>query len=97
METDLGQLKKAWKLTEEEEDGALMPSGLWQSNSGAHNLCLVGRLLSTKPYRFKALCSSIQSMLLLVKGLDIKSLQEGCFLLRLNRIINRQRAMDGCP
>ncbi|KAL0367265.1 UNVERIFIED_CONTAM: hypothetical protein Sradi_3616600 [Sesamum radiatum] len=97
MEPDLDQLKKAWKLTKGKEDGTLMPSGLWNSNSGEHNLCLVGRFLSNRPYRFEALCSSIQSMLLPVKGLDITSLQEGRFFLHFNHVINRQRAMDGCP
>ncbi|KAL0439022.1 UNVERIFIED_CONTAM: hypothetical protein Slati_2385200 [Sesamum latifolium] len=62
MEPDSERLRKAWKLTDEEEEGVLLPSGLWQAKSNSHNLCLMGKLLSDKPYKFEALCSSIQSM-----------------------------------
>ncbi|KAL0443902.1 UNVERIFIED_CONTAM: hypothetical protein Slati_2112900 [Sesamum latifolium] len=55
------------------------------------------RLLSNRPYCFEALCSSIKSMLLSVKGVDVQQLQEGRFLLRFNHIIDKQRALKGCP
>ncbi|KAL0415994.1 UNVERIFIED_CONTAM: hypothetical protein Slati_3431300 [Sesamum latifolium] len=77
VEPDVEHLKEAWKLIDDEEDGVVLPSGLWRANADLHTLCLVGHLLSNRPYRFKALCRSIKSMLLSIKGVDIKQLQEG--------------------
>ncbi|KAL0448045.1 UNVERIFIED_CONTAM: hypothetical protein Slati_1932400 [Sesamum latifolium] len=48
-------------------------------------------------YHFEALCSSIQSMLFPVKGLEIKQLEAGRILLCFNHIIDKQRATEGCP
>ncbi|KAL0416666.1 UNVERIFIED_CONTAM: hypothetical protein Slati_3498500 [Sesamum latifolium] len=97
VDPDVERLKKAWKLTDDEDDPMLLPSGLWCGQAESHKLCLVGRLLSNRPYRFEALCSSIQSMLLSIKGMDIQQLQDGRFLLRFNNIIDKQRALEGCP
>ncbi|KAL0291650.1 UNVERIFIED_CONTAM: hypothetical protein Sradi_7018600 [Sesamum radiatum] len=46
---------------------------------------------------FEALATSIKGMLDPVKGLDIRRLEEGRFLLRFHHIIDRNRALDGCP
>ncbi|KAL0447659.1 UNVERIFIED_CONTAM: hypothetical protein Slati_1893800 [Sesamum latifolium] len=96
VEADLERLSKAWTLTDEEEDGVALPGGLWETNLDSLQLCLVGRLLSSKPIRFESLCASLQSMLLPVKGMDIKQLDEGRFLLRFWHILNRTRVLDGC-
>ncbi|KAL0320307.1 UNVERIFIED_CONTAM: hypothetical protein Sradi_5292200 [Sesamum radiatum] len=72
-------------------------SGLWKANLDFHKLCVVGRLLSNKPFKFEALCSSIRSMILPVKGMDIRQLEEGRILIRFNHIIDKQRALEGCP
>ncbi|KAL0439102.1 UNVERIFIED_CONTAM: hypothetical protein Slati_2393200 [Sesamum latifolium] len=74
-----------------------LPSGLRKANLDSHKLCVVGRLLSNKPFKFKALCSSIRSMILPVKGMDIRQLEEGRILIRFNHIIDKQRALEGCP
>ncbi|KAL0443870.1 UNVERIFIED_CONTAM: hypothetical protein Slati_2109700 [Sesamum latifolium] len=97
VKPDLERLNRAWRLTDDEEDGIFVPGGLWEPNSASHELSLVGRLLSTRPYHFEALCSSLQSMLLPVKWMEIEQLQEGRFLLRFKHILDKQRAMDGCP
>ncbi|KAL0434010.1 UNVERIFIED_CONTAM: hypothetical protein Slati_2735300 [Sesamum latifolium] len=97
VEPDVECLKKAWRLTEDEEDGVTLPSGLWRVTAESLRLCLVGRLLSDRPYRFEALSSSIKRMLLSVKRVKIKQLQEGRILLCLNHIIDKQRALEGCP
>ncbi|KAL0434063.1 UNVERIFIED_CONTAM: hypothetical protein Slati_2740600 [Sesamum latifolium] len=97
MDPNLERLRKSWKLTDDEEEGVTLPSGLWQANSDSHKLCLVGRLLSNRPYKFEALASSIRSMILPVKGMETKQLEEGRILLQFNHIIDKQRAMEGCP
>ncbi|KAL0300144.1 UNVERIFIED_CONTAM: Retrovirus-related Pol polyprotein from transposon RE1 [Sesamum calycinum] len=81
---------------EDEEQGIIVPTRLWEANVDSLNLCLVGRLLSYKPYRFEALSSSLQNMLLPVKGMEVKQLQEGRFLLRFKHIIDKQHALQGC-
>ncbi|KAL0407807.1 UNVERIFIED_CONTAM: hypothetical protein Sradi_1715100 [Sesamum radiatum] len=97
VEVELDRMKRAWSLTDDDEEPLLIPSGLWEANAESRKLCLVGRLLSKRPYRHEALCSSLQSMFRPVKGLDIKQLEEGRILLRFNHIIDKQRALDGCP
>ncbi|KAL0378892.1 UNVERIFIED_CONTAM: hypothetical protein Sradi_3194700 [Sesamum radiatum] len=82
---------------DEEEDGVSLLSGLWEANVGSLQLCLVGKLLSSKLVCFEAMCSSLQMMFLPVKGMDIKQLEEGRFLLRFRNVLDRKRALDGCP
>ncbi|KAK4424731.1 hypothetical protein Salat_1666700 [Sesamum alatum] len=55
------------------------------------------RLLLSKQPKFEALVSSAKSMLNPVKGLDMRSLTEGRFLIRFNHIIDWSRALEGCP
>ncbi|KAL0434034.1 UNVERIFIED_CONTAM: hypothetical protein Slati_2737700 [Sesamum latifolium] len=96
-EPDVGFLKRAWKLTEDKEAGITLPGGLWHADTESYKLCLVGRLLSNRAYRFEALSSSIQSMLQPVTSMDITQLPDKRLLLRFNHIIDKQRALDGCP
>ncbi|KAL0319751.1 UNVERIFIED_CONTAM: hypothetical protein Sradi_5236600 [Sesamum radiatum] len=93
----LDRLSRVWKLKDDEEDGVTLPSGLWKSNKESLDLYLVGRVLTAKPYRFEALTSSLQSMMLPVKGIDTKQLPEGHFLIRFKHIIDKQMAIDGSP
>ncbi|KAL0444689.1 UNVERIFIED_CONTAM: hypothetical protein Slati_2191600 [Sesamum latifolium] len=97
VDLDVDRLKKAWRLTDEEEDEVLFPGGLWRAGGAVHSLCLVGRLLSNRPYRFEALCTSMKGMFLSVKGVEITQLEEGRLLFRFNHIIDKQRVLEGCP
>ncbi|KAL0303115.1 UNVERIFIED_CONTAM: hypothetical protein Sradi_6179600 [Sesamum radiatum] len=54
-------------------------------------------LLCSKQPKFEALVSSIRSMLNPVKGLEMRNLEEGRFLIRFHHIIDRNRALEGCP
>ncbi|KAL0463440.1 UNVERIFIED_CONTAM: hypothetical protein Slati_0231600 [Sesamum latifolium] len=94
---DVELLKREWKLTEDEDDGVTFPGGLWSASSDSQRLCLVGHLLSSRPYHFEALSASIHSMLLPIKGLDIRELPEKRLLLRFKHPIDKRRALDGCP
>ncbi|KAL0451724.1 UNVERIFIED_CONTAM: hypothetical protein Slati_1150500 [Sesamum latifolium] len=97
VEAELDRLNKAWRLNDDEEDPVLVPGGLWEAHVESHNLCLVGRLLSNRPYRHEALSTSLLSMLQPVKGMDVKQLDEGRILLGFEHIIDKQRAQEGCP
>ncbi|KAL0458596.1 UNVERIFIED_CONTAM: hypothetical protein Slati_0486800 [Sesamum latifolium] len=85
------------RLTEREGGGEVIPDGLWSAASENHQLFLVGRLLSNKQPKFEALASSIKSMLNPVKGLKMRRLEGGRFLIRFNHIIDRNQTLEGCP
>ncbi|KAL0379070.1 UNVERIFIED_CONTAM: hypothetical protein Sradi_3212500 [Sesamum radiatum] len=53
--------------------------------------------MSTKQPKFEALVSSFKGMLNPVKGLEMRRLEEGRFLIRFNHIIDRNQALEGCP
>ncbi|KAL0423466.1 UNVERIFIED_CONTAM: hypothetical protein Sradi_0881400 [Sesamum radiatum] len=97
VEEDLERLSKGLKLTDEEEDGIIVPNGLWEANTISVEWCLVGRLLSNKPVRFEEVCSSLQSMLLPAKGMEIKKLEDGRFLLCFQHVIDKTHALEGFP
>ncbi|KAK4420259.1 hypothetical protein Salat_2439000 [Sesamum alatum] len=95
METVLGQVKRGLKLTEDEEMGVVVPEG--DLDLEKSRLCLVGRLLSNKLYNFEGFSRSIKGMLIPVKGVKMKQLPEGRALLRFKHVIDRNRALAGCP
>ncbi|KAK4394176.1 hypothetical protein Sango_1888400 [Sesamum angolense] len=73
----------------------MIVNGLWNTDTETHTLCLVGRVLTSKAYRFEAFSTSIKGMLNPVKGMDCQKLAGGRFLLRFNHIIDRDRALEG--
>ncbi|KAL0449268.1 UNVERIFIED_CONTAM: hypothetical protein Slati_1483200 [Sesamum latifolium] len=57
MEPDLDQLKKAWKLTEEEEDVALMPKHVTDNQGTGHQVAVRGSLSVTfQSYHRQTMC-----------------------------------------
>ncbi|KAL0410569.1 UNVERIFIED_CONTAM: hypothetical protein Slati_3646600 [Sesamum latifolium] len=87
---------RAWLGRQQEGAGVVIPEGVWSVDSD-HHLFLVGRLLSQKQPKFEALVSSINSMLNPVRGLEMRNLSEGRFLIRFHHILDRDRALEGCP
>ncbi|KAL0413768.1 UNVERIFIED_CONTAM: hypothetical protein Sradi_1578500 [Sesamum radiatum] len=75
----------------------MLPDGLWNVESENYQLFLVGRLLANKTINFEGLSRSVKSMINPVKGMEIKQILEGRFLLRFHHIIDRNRAWAGCP
>ncbi|KAL0451653.1 UNVERIFIED_CONTAM: hypothetical protein Slati_1143400 [Sesamum latifolium] len=96
-ETDIGHFGKYFQLRDDEEAGSLMPDGLWNSDTEVFHLCLVGRLLTSRSYNFEGFCASIKGMFSAVKGVDIKQLKESRLLFKFNHVIDRDRALNGCP
>ncbi|KAK4391486.1 hypothetical protein Sango_1926400 [Sesamum angolense] len=97
MEMFCHKLGQTLRLMEEEGIGVVIPDALWSVDSEGHQLFLVSRLLTNKQPKFTALVSLIRSMLNPIKGLKMRRLPEGRFLIRFNHIIDRNRALDGCP
>ncbi|KAK4416896.1 hypothetical protein Salat_2515100 [Sesamum alatum] len=97
MDGILGQLKWGLNLTGDEDAGMAMPDEIWQQDSGQYQLCLVGRVLTSRAYNCEGMCQSVKDMLNAVKGLEIKQLPGGHFLLPFSYIIDKNRALVGCP
>ncbi|KAL0416086.1 UNVERIFIED_CONTAM: hypothetical protein Slati_3440500 [Sesamum latifolium] len=94
----IGHMKRALRLTEEEEDdGGLIADGLWQADVEKDSLFVVGRLLSQRPFNFEGMCASIWSMFMPVRGMEFKQLPEGRILMRFSHVIDRNRGTEGCP
>ncbi|KAL0320137.1 UNVERIFIED_CONTAM: hypothetical protein Sradi_5275200 [Sesamum radiatum] len=91
------KLRHSLRMTEKEGTKVVIPDGLWAADAESHLLFLVGRVLTSKQPKFEALVSSVRSMLNPVKGLEMRRLSDGRFLIRFNHIIDRNRALDGCP
>ncbi|KAK4438185.1 hypothetical protein Salat_0152700 [Sesamum alatum] len=69
---------------------------------GLHNLRVisyawwVGYYLR-RAFNFDGLCVSIKGMIASVKGMDIKPLPAEQLLMRFNHVIDKNRALEGCP
>ncbi|KAL0438998.1 UNVERIFIED_CONTAM: hypothetical protein Slati_2382800 [Sesamum latifolium] len=94
---NLGRFSKSIRLRDDEEAGMVMPDGLWNMGTESYHLCLVGRLLAGRSYNFEGFCTTIRGMFSTVKGVEIKQLREGRVFFRFNHIIDRDRALKGCP
>ncbi|KAL0292596.1 UNVERIFIED_CONTAM: hypothetical protein Scaly_2582700 [Sesamum calycinum] len=97
MELDVNHLRQALRLGDGDVDELVIPNGLWRSESAAHQLCLVGRLLSGRVVNFERMCASIRSTILPIKCMDIKQLLADRILIKFNHVIDRSRALEGCP
>ncbi|KAL0318627.1 UNVERIFIED_CONTAM: hypothetical protein Sangu_2018900 [Sesamum angustifolium] len=97
MEAELNRLGKALNLTEEEELGVVMPSGVWHSDSESRGFHTVGRLLSHKPYHVEALKTILHSSLNPVKGMEITFLEHDRFLLKFSHTLDRNRILASGP
>ncbi|KAL0438583.1 UNVERIFIED_CONTAM: hypothetical protein Slati_2341300 [Sesamum latifolium] len=97
MDFGFNHLKAALPLTESEDAGVAIASNLWYSDSDSHELYLVGRLLSHKPFHADALKSTLPLAFNPVRGMNFKLLEDHRFLLKFNHIVDRNRVLNGCP
>ncbi|KAL0451288.1 UNVERIFIED_CONTAM: hypothetical protein Slati_1106900 [Sesamum latifolium] len=97
LESVTSKLKQALQLGDKDVEEAVIPDGLWRAGSSNDHLCLVGRLLSKKAFNFEGMSASIRSMIMPVKGMEIKQVNIDRFLFRFNHVIDRNRALEGCP
>ncbi|KAL0331768.1 UNVERIFIED_CONTAM: hypothetical protein Sangu_1722300 [Sesamum angustifolium] len=75
------QKGQSLRLTEKEGVGVVIQDRLWATDSDNHQLFLMGRLLSSEQPRFEVLVSFVKSILNPVKGLEMRQLAEGHFLI----------------
>ncbi|KAK4439099.1 hypothetical protein Salat_0244700 [Sesamum alatum] len=97
MDQDLHRLGRALNLAEEEENGVVVPLGIWHGEAESHGYFLVGRVLSSKPLHADSLRSVLLSAFNSVWGMDFKAIEDNRFLLRFNHILDKKRVMERCP
>ncbi|KAL0430337.1 UNVERIFIED_CONTAM: hypothetical protein Sradi_0659700 [Sesamum radiatum] len=97
MDSGFNHLRTALSLTESEDDGVIIASNLWYSDSDTFDLCLVGRWLSHKPFHADILKSTLLLAFNPVRGMEFKLLDGNRFLLKFHHIVDRNRVLDGCP
>ncbi|KAL0453460.1 UNVERIFIED_CONTAM: hypothetical protein Slati_1324100 [Sesamum latifolium] len=97
MDRVIERMGRSFRLTAKEDERVMVPDGLWNSKSNQHQLVLVGRLLSNRPYNFEGLCHSVKGMMNPVKGMEISQIPSDRLLLRFNHVIDRNWALKRCP
>ncbi|KAK4433559.1 hypothetical protein Salat_1118200, partial [Sesamum alatum] len=97
MEAEVQRLGRVLRLTEDEGRGLRLSEDLWEGAEEGNILFLVGRVLASKDINFEGLARSLKDMLNPVKGMNIKSLPKGRFVLRFNHVIDKKWTLDGCP
>ncbi|KAL0355667.1 UNVERIFIED_CONTAM: hypothetical protein Sradi_4013600 [Sesamum radiatum] len=97
MDSDLDKLGMALTLTDKEDNGAMIPMGLWQNDNETEGFFVVGRILSLRAFHADALRTTLFAAFNPVKGMEFKSLPKQRFLLKFFHTIDRQRVMEGCP
>ncbi|KAK4414987.1 hypothetical protein Salat_2605800 [Sesamum alatum] len=74
---DLGLMKRAWELTDDEERRLVLPRGLQHAGSGSHELCLVGGNNDLCQNRLDYLCLHAHAHLVIVVLILFNDLCEG--------------------
>ncbi|KAK4434326.1 F-box/FBD/LRR-repeat protein [Sesamum alatum] len=94
MDSDLHRLSASLSLTEEEDVGEVMPTGVWHTDPTAHGFLVVGRLLSSRSFHPDALQSTLPSVFNPVRGMEFRMIEGDRFLLKFFHALDRQRVMD---
>ncbi|KAL0407264.1 UNVERIFIED_CONTAM: hypothetical protein Slati_4040300 [Sesamum latifolium] len=97
MDSGLGNLGATLSLTEEEESGWVLPTGVWHAEPLSTGFFVVGRLVSTKPFHPKALHTFLKAAFNPGRGLEFKLLEGGRFLLKFFHPLHRDRVIARCP
>ncbi|KAL0436252.1 UNVERIFIED_CONTAM: hypothetical protein Sradi_0333100 [Sesamum radiatum] len=97
MASDLDRLGAALTLTEEEDDGWLLPTGLWHSDAPSQGFFIVGRLLAAKPFNPDALHNTLKLAFTPLRGMEFKLIENDRFLLKFSHKLDRDRVLARCP
>ncbi|KAL0413619.1 UNVERIFIED_CONTAM: hypothetical protein Sradi_1563600 [Sesamum radiatum] len=97
MDADLENLGAALKLSENENNGVVVPLGVWHRESDVEGLFIVGRILSSRSFHPDALKQTLHLSFNPVKGMDFKLLDNNRFLLRFYHPLDYKRVLEGCP
>ncbi|KAL0381702.1 UNVERIFIED_CONTAM: hypothetical protein Sangu_0234500 [Sesamum angustifolium] len=94
MDSDLGRLGSSLSLTEEEETGLVVPTGLWHSKPLKRGFFTIRRLVTSKSFHPEALHTTLRAAFNPVRGMEFKMLDEERFVLRFFHILDRERVLE---
>ncbi|KAL0430490.1 UNVERIFIED_CONTAM: hypothetical protein Sradi_0675000 [Sesamum radiatum] len=97
MEAETERLARSLIITEEEDLGVVMPTGVWHSDPEKIGFYSVGCILSHKPYNVEALKTILLSALNPAKGMEITFLENDRFLLKFFHVVDRDRVLASGP
>ncbi|KAL0449474.1 UNVERIFIED_CONTAM: hypothetical protein Slati_1503800 [Sesamum latifolium] len=94
MDDEIAKLGKILSLSTEEENGVVMPSDLWHSESDLQSFCAVGRLLSHKSLNFDALRSTLTASFNPIRGMNMRMIDGNRILFCFNHQVDRKRVLE---
>ncbi|KAK4420264.1 hypothetical protein Salat_2439500 [Sesamum alatum] len=97
MDQSVERLAMDLRLMEDEDEGLHISSSTWRGGGSEEVLWLVGRLLTPRQYRYGVLTNTLQFLIRLARGMEVRSLEANRFLLTFQHVVDRDRALGGCP
>ncbi|KAL0361675.1 UNVERIFIED_CONTAM: hypothetical protein Sradi_3852000 [Sesamum radiatum] len=97
MASELHRLGSQLSLTEEEEAGWVLPSGVWHSEPLNRGFFVVGRLASGKSFHPEALQYTLRIAFSMVRSFEFKMIEGDRFLLKFFHVLERDRVLERCP
>ncbi|XP_028075299.1 uncharacterized protein LOC114277599 [Camellia sinensis] len=97
MADSLNDLARRLVLTKEEEAEVVVEEVHLQPTEAKVGLCLVGKLLTTRPFNFEALRTTLTAVWRASKGIVFKTLGDNLFLIKFGHIVDKRRVMLNGP
>ncbi|KAL0303779.1 UNVERIFIED_CONTAM: hypothetical protein Sradi_6246000 [Sesamum radiatum] len=97
MEAKIDRLRSKLKLTEEEGQALVHPGGYETQTRNCTTCAWLAELTPIVFLKFEAFRTLLGGMLNPIKGMAIKQLDAGRFLLRFNHTLDWGRELEGCP
>ncbi|GMP72848.1 hypothetical protein CsSME_00030745 [Camellia sinensis var. sinensis] len=97
MAESLSDLARKLVLTEEEEAEVVVEDVHLQPTEAKAGLCLVGKLLTTRPFNFEALQTTLTAVWRASKGIKFKTLGDNLFLIQFGHIVDKKRVRLNGP
>ncbi|KAI7979780.1 Uncharacterized protein LOK49_Contig250G00003 [Camellia lanceoleosa] len=97
MVDSIEDLARRLVLTEEEESEVVVEEGHLHSTEAKAGLCLVGKLLTMRPFNMDALRSTLTFVWKASKGVVFKTLGDNLFLIQFGHIVDKRRVMANGP
>ena len=98
MAENLEGLWQKLTLTEEDE-GVVIADGDGDDDDFEINgsLCLIGTLLSLRPFNFEALKNTMIGLWKPIKGLHMRDMGNDILLFQFNYVVDKMKVVEGCP
>ncbi|GMP90113.1 hypothetical protein CsSME_00041385 [Camellia sinensis var. sinensis] len=97
MSDSIEDLARRLVLTEEEEVEVVVDEAHIHSTKAKAGLCLVGKLLTVRPFNMDALWSTLTLVWKASKGVVFKTLGDNSFLIPFGHIVDKCRVMINGP